>query len=195
MDTTIQPMRPYNPGKLKDPSKQFLYAFPRYDFRSQVTIRTGEDKGRTITHAIAEHAAVLDDSMANGVTIDTLHGEVSVILAILPAGATSSTRPWDQEVHFTRQVLAAIRQHDSTIYPTPLFIAPILASANPWFGNWGEAEGCRSQAAMMTQAEFYHRQGWDTIILDHEARWSVNGWGLQQVTPEDIARLREEDEL
>ena len=47
----------------------------------------------------------------------------------------------------------------------------------------------------MTQAEFYHRQGWDTIILDHEAHWSVNGWGLQQVTPDDIARLREEDEL
>jgi hypothetical protein len=70
-----------------------------------------------------------------------------------------------------------------------------LASANPWFGNWGEAEGCRSQAAMMTQAEFYHRQGWDTIILDHEARWSVNGWGLQHVTPDDIARLREEEEL
>ena len=47
----------------------------------------------------------------------------------------------------------------------------------------------------MTQAEFYHRIGWETFILDHEARWSVNGWGLQQVTPEDIARLREEDEL
>lgn len=195
MDTAIQPMRPYNPGKLNDPSKQFLYAFPRYDFRSPVTIRTGVDKGRTITHAIAEHAAVLDGSMANGVTIDTLHGEVSVILAILPAGATRSTRTWDQEVHFTRQVLAAISQHDSTIYPTPRIIAPILAPANPWFGNWGEAEGCRSQAAMMTQAEFYHRIGWETFILDHEARWSVNGWGLQQVTPEDIARLREEDEL
>ena len=52
-----------------------------------------------------------------------------------------------------------------------------------------------TDTAMMAQAEFYHRQGWDTIILDPDARWSVTGWGLQQVTPDDIARLREEDEL
>ena len=49
--------------------------------------------------------------------------------------------------------------------------------------------------AMLAQAEFYHRQGGDTILLDHGARWSVNGWGLQAVTPDDIARLRAEDEL
>ena len=195
MDSPIQPMRPYRPDKLKDPSKKFLYAFPRYDFRSRVLYRPGVDKNRRVLNAIARHAAALDDTLADGITIDLLHGETSVILSILPVTATRSNRTWDQEVHFTRQVLTAIGMTDAAIVPAPLFIAPILASANPWFGNWGEAEGCRSQAAMMTQAEFYHRQGWDTIILDHGARWSVNGWGLQAVTPEDIARLRAEDEL
>ena len=193
MDTAIQPMRPYTQGKLKDPSKQFLYAAPftadRFTLESKGAARD------SLTARIAQAAAALDDSMADGIVIDMFHGPFSTILAILPNGATRSTRTWDHEVHFTRQVLAAVNMHDPAIYPEPRFIAPILAPANPWFGNWGEADGCRSQAAMMTQAEFYHRIGWETFILDHEARWSVNGWGLQQVTPEDIARLREEDEL
>lgn len=195
MEIAIQPVRPYTPGKLKDPSKQFLYAFPRYDFRSRVLYRPGVDKNRHVLNAIARHAAALDDTLADGITIDLLHGETSVILSVLPVGSTRSTRTWDHEVHFTRRVLHAAGMDDASVYPTPRYIAPVLASANPWFGNWGEAEGCRSQAAMMTQAEFYHRQGWDTVILDHEARWSVNGWGLQHVTPDDIARLREEEEL
>ncbi|MGL5199762.1 MAG: hypothetical protein ACRC9G_12495 [Aeromonas veronii] len=148
-------------------------------------------------YRVAKQAAEMDDSLSGGaVAVDMLiGGGPACILAILPVGASRSTRTWDHEIHFTRRVLHAARMDDSSVYPTPRYIAPVLAPANPWFGNWGEAEGCRSQAAMMTQAEFYHRQGWDTIILDHDARWSVNGWGLQAVTPEDIARLRAEDEL
>lgn len=189
----IQPVRPYTPGKLKDPSKQFLYAAPFTEDRLTLEVK-GADRG-SLTARIAQAAAALDDSMADGVVIDMFHGPFSTILAILPIGAKRSTRPWDHEVHFTRQVLAAVNMHDPAIYPEPRFIAPILAPANPWFGNWGEAEGCRAQAAVITQAEFYHRMAWDTFILDHEARWSVNGWGLQQVTPGDILTLRAEEEL
>lgn len=194
MDTAIQPMRPYNPGKLKDPSKQFLYVVPADRRRTIITVTAKSDP---VLHRVAKQAAELDESLSgDAVAVDMLiGGGPSCILSILPVGATRSTRTWDYEVHFTRRVLHAAGMDDASVYPTPRYIAPVLASANPWFGNWGEAEGSRSQAAMMTQAEFYQRQGWDTIILDHEARWSVNGWGLQQVTPEDIARLREEDEL
>ena len=194
MDTAIQPMRPYNPGKLKDPSKQFLYVVPADRRRTVITVTAKSDP---VLHRVAKQAAELDESLSgDAVAVDMLiGGGPSCILSILPVGATRSTRTWDYEVHFTRRVLHAAGMDDASVYPTPRYIAPVLASANPWFGNWGEAEGSLSQAAMMTQAEFYHRQGWDTIILDHEARWSVNGWGLQQVTPEDIARLREEDEL
>lgn len=194
MDTAIQPMRPYNPGKLKDPSKQFLYVVPAGRRRTIITVTAKSDP---VLHRVAKQAAELDESLSgDAVAVDMLiGGGPSCILSILPVGATRSTRTWDYEVHFTRRVLHAAGMDDASVYPTPRYIAPVLASANPWFGNWGEAEGSRSQAAMMTQAEFYHRQGWDTIILDHEARWSVNGWGLQQVTPDDIARLREDDEL
>ena len=194
MDTAIQPMRPYNPGKLKDPSKQFLYVVPADRRRTIITVTAKSDP---VLHRVAKQAAELDESLSgDAVAVDMLiGGGPSCILSILPVGATRSTRTWDYEVHFTRRVLHAAGMDDASVYPTPRYIAPVLASANPWFGNWGEAEGSRSQAAMMTQAEFYHRQGWDTIILDHEARWSVNGWGLQLVTPDDIARLREEDEL
>ena len=190
----IQPMRPYNPGKLKDPSKQFLYVVPADRRRTVITVTAKSDP---VLHRVAKHAAEMDESLSgDAVAVDMLiGGGPSCILSILPVGATRSTRTWDYEVHFTRRVLHAAGMDDASVYPTPRYIAPVLASANPWFGNWGKAEGSRSQAAMMAQAEFYHRQGWDTIILDHEARWSVNGWGLQQVTPEDIARLREEDEL
>lgn len=194
MDTAIQPMRPYNPGKLKDPSKQFLYVVPADRRRSIITVTPKSDP---VLYRVAKQAAEMDDSLSDdAVSVDILiGGGPACALAILPVGATRSTRTWDHEVHFTRRVLHAAGMDDASVYPTPRYIAPVLASANPWFGNWGEAEGCRSQAAMMAQAEFYHRQGWDTIILDHEARWSVNGWGLQHVTPDDIARLREEEEL
>lgn len=194
METAIQPVRPYTPGKLKDPSKQFLYIVPADRRRSVITVTSKSDP---VLLRITKQAAMFDDSLScDAVAVDMLlGGGPACILAILPAGATRSTRTWDHEVHFTRQVLHAAGMDNASVYPTPRYIAPILAPANPWFGNWGEAEGCRSQAAMMTQAEFYHRQGWETFILDHEARWSVNGWGLQQVTPEDIARLRAEDEL
>ena len=194
MDTAIQPMRPYNPGKLKDPSKQFLYVVPADRRRSIITVTPKSDP---VLHRVAKQAAEMDESLSgDAVAVDMLiGGGTSCILAILPVGATRSTRTWDHEAHFTRRVLHAAGMDDASVYPTPRYIAPVLASANPWFGNWGEAEGCRSQAAMMAQAEFYHRQGWDTIILDHEARWSVNGWGLQAVTPDDIARLREWEEL
>lgn len=194
MDTAIQPMRPYTQGKLKDPSKQFLYVVPADRRRSIITVT---EKSDPVLYRITKQAAEMDESLSgDAVAVDMLiGGGPSCILAILPVGATRSTRTWDHEVHFTRRVLHAAGMDDASVYPTPRYIAPVLASANPWFGNWGEAEGCRSQAAMMTQAEFYHRIGWETFILDHEARWSVNGWGLQQVTPEDIARLREDDEL
>ena len=192
-DTSIQPVRPYNQGKLKDPSKQFLYIVPR-KWKREFVFATSCVHPSLIR--IAEHAAALDENLSTGVCFDILIcAGPACILAILPLGETRSTRTWDHEVHFTRQVLHAAGMDDASVYPTPRYIAPVLASANPWFGNWGEADGCRSQAAMMTQAEFYHRQAWDTIILDHDARWSVNGWGLQVVTPEDIARLRAEDEL
>lgn len=190
-DFPIQPMRPYRPDKLKDPSKLFLYVVPAGGRRERVSCNVHPSLER-----IATHAAARDEDLTAGVAFDMLlGGGTACILAILPDTANRSTRTWDHEVHFTRQVLRAAGMDDASVYPTPRYIAPVLASANPWFGNWGEAEGCRSQAAMMTQAEFYHRQGWDTIILDHDARWSVNGWGLQMVTPEDIARLRAEDEL
>ena len=194
-DIAIQPMRPYRPGKLKDPSKQFLYVVPADRHRSTITVTPKSDP---VLYRVTKQAAEMDNSLSSdAVAVDMLigGGGPACILAILPVGASRSTRTWDHEVHFTRQVLHAAGMDDASVYPTPRYIAPVLASANPWFGNWGEAEGCRSQAAMMAQAEFYHRTGWDTIILDHDARWSANGWGLQAVTPEDIARLRAEDAL
>lgn len=194
MDSPIQPMRGYSPDKLKDPSMQFLYIVPADRLRTIISVTPKSDP---VLHRVVKQAAEMDDSLFGDVVwVDMLiGGGPACILAVLPVGATRSARTWDHEVHFTRRVLHAARMDDLSVYPTPRYIAPVLASANPWFGNWGEAEGCRSQAAMMAQAEFYHRQGWDTIILDHDARWSVNGWGLQAVTPEDVARLREEEEL
>lgn len=194
METAVQPVRPYNPGKLKDPSKQFLYIVPADRRRAIITVTPKSDP---VLYRVAKQAAEFDDHLSgDAVHIDMLlGGGPACILAILPVGSARSPRTWDHEVHFTRRVLHAAGMDDVTIFPVPRYIAPILASANPWFGNWGEAEGCRSQAAMMAQAEFYHDHGWDTFIIDHAARWSATGWGLQQVTPEDIAQLRKEDEL
>lgn len=110
MEIAIQPVRPYTQGKLKDPSKQFLYAAPftadRFTLESKGAARD------SLTARIAQAAAALDDSMADGIVIDMFHGPFSTILAILPNGATRSTRTWDHEVHFTRQVLAAVNMHD-----------------------------------------------------------------------------------
>ena len=82
MDSPIQPMRPYRPDKLKDPSKQFLYVVPADRRRTIITVTPKSDQ---VLHRVAKQAAEMDDSLSgDAVAVDMLiGGGPACILAIL----------------------------------------------------------------------------------------------------------------
>ena len=72
MDSPIQPMRPYNPGKLKDPSKQFLYVVPADRRRTIITVTPKSDP---VLHRVAKQAAEMDEGLSGDVvSVDMLIG-------------------------------------------------------------------------------------------------------------------------